>query len=394
MLRMVWLGRLRAALPEVLKFATNIADHGHRKLTAFKALRSIADEETLAAVRAEFLLGPGERPRRQVAEILSGLGGSAGDVAWFLSAAERAEPKRKHSVDYLASEAKAFVGRVTPDALPDLIDGMAALLSRSPVVERRYNNISIRFEWLLAPAARAVERLILERSPAAFSPVALSIIRKVSAARIYQSEGVTAERDELTGLVADWSELNWAQFWYDVEQMRAEMAPGKRLLEWWRPSNFGAAWKFTGDDFNVALDAITSRALMDDRMVALSLAFELYRTNGRPRKRLNALKKQPSTWSLRPGCTCFCTRWQTRRCSNTGPTSDGERNARTSRRSRRRPILPARASTSRPTWAAFAAISPRIPKALQISVRFTTSFTVCATGEMSRTDGRTTIGAH
>lgn len=275
----------------MLEFATNIDDCGHRKLTAFKALRSIADEETLAAVRAEFLLGPGERPRRQVAEVLSGLGGSADDVAWFLSAAERAEPRRKHSVDYLASEARAFIGRVTPDALPDLIDGMAALLSRSPVVERRYNNISVRFEWLLAPAARAVERLILERSLAAFSPVALSIIRKVSAARSYQSEGVTAERDELTGLVTGWSELNWAQFWYDVEQMRAEMAPGKPLLEWWRPSNFGAAWKFTGDDFNLALDAITSRALLDDRMVALSLAFELYRTNGRPRKQLNALKK-------------------------------------------------------------------------------------------------------
>ena len=291
LLRMVWLGRLSDALPEVLEFAQDATDQGYRRLTALKALRSIADKETLDAVMSDFLGEAGDRPRRLVAEILSGLGGDVSDVTWFLSAAERAEPRRKHTVDYLSSEAGLFVGRVDLDVLPLLVEGMAAHLSRSPVVERLYNRVSVRFEWLLGPAARAVERLILDRRPSALSPAALSIVRMVSAARIYHNDVVTSEKDQLAGLVPAWPELNRAQFWYDVERMRAELPGGQQLLEWWRPSNFGAAWRFSAADFDFALDAINARPLIDDRMVALSLAFELYRLNQRPRRWLNALKR-------------------------------------------------------------------------------------------------------
>lgn len=261
-------------------------------MTAFRALNAIAEPDEMAALRASFLEEPGELDRRLLGELISGLPVSRMEIPWLLAAIERAAPSRKHSVDELPRQISSFVERASLEALPELVDGFEGLLGRAPLIEKLYNEVSVKFEWLLASAARAVERLVEKRHPASLSASSLSIIRRISGARAYQSDQLAGTKDAFAALVPAWPELNRAQFWHDVERMRAGLQQRKeRLLDWWRPSNFGAPWRFEATDFDFAIEALTSKPFVDDRLVALSLAFHLYRTNSRPRPWLREMKK-------------------------------------------------------------------------------------------------------
>lgn len=95
----------------------------------------------------------------------------------------------------------------------------------------------------------------------------------------------------LREIVPAWFELNRVLFWHDVAEVRAEFAKeNKRLVQWWQARIMRDFWAFHPDDFDFALGEITARPLLDDKLVALSLAFSLYAENGRPKAWLKSLK--------------------------------------------------------------------------------------------------------
>lgn len=291
LLRMIWLGRLRDLAPEVIKLATNTGNLGYRRLTAIRALNAIGTPAEVEAVRQAVLTEPGDHDRRILSELISGLPGTAGDTAWLLAAIKSAAPKRKHDVDHLSHELTNYVER-SEGVDPALLAGFATLLGTAPMREDLSKQVSQRFEWVLSAASRAVNRLISERSAAVFSSAGHEVIRRVSVARSYQSEALSGEKEILEKQVPDWPELNRAQFWHDVTRFRARLAETEkgRLIDWWRPANFGVAWSFKSDDFDYVIEAIGSRPLLDDQLVALSLAFHLYVRNGRPKSWLTRIK--------------------------------------------------------------------------------------------------------
>lgn len=292
LLRMVWLGQLRDLAPEVIKLASGPADADYRRLTAFRALNTIGTEPEIDVVRQAFVAEPGELDRRLLSELISGLPGSAATVPWLLAAIGRAAPKKKHAADHLTHEVAAYVERSTVID-PSLVVGLETLLGTTPMVSNLSNQVSQRFEWLLVAASRALDRLIRQRDPAVLTPAGHRIIRRVSTARSYQSDVLSGEKETFAELVPAWPELNRAQFWHDVEQLRVHQAGkgGPRVVDWWRPANYGAAWKFGADDFDYAVEAMTSKPVLDDQLVALTLAFHLYQNNGRPRHWLTTMKR-------------------------------------------------------------------------------------------------------
>lgn len=292
LLRMVWLGQLRDLAPEVIKLASDPAVAGYRRLTAFRALNAIGTEPEIDAVRQAVLTEPGDLDRRLLSELISGLPGTPVSVTWLLAAIGRAAPKTKHAVDHLSHELAAYVGR-SPVIDPALVVGLEALLGTAPMLSTLSNQVSQRFEWVLVAASRAVDRLIRERDPIVLTPAAHSIIRRVSTARSYQSDVLSGEKETFAEIVPVWSELNRAQFWHDVKQLRVHQAAkgGPRVTDWWRPANYGAAWKFGADDFDHTVEAMMSKPVLDDQLVALTLAFHLYQNNGRPRRWLTAMKR-------------------------------------------------------------------------------------------------------
>ena len=94
------------------------------------------------------------------------------------------------------------------------------------------------------------------------------------------------ERNSLADLIPQWPELNLALFWFDVKDCRRGIRIRKNegLRNWRKVRIHGVYWKFTPMDFCSVLRQIEERSLMDDKIVSLSLAFDLYVQNCRPRK--------------------------------------------------------------------------------------------------------------
>lgn len=89
---------------------------------------------------------------------------------------------------------------------------------------------------------------------------------------------------EFGKLVSAWLEFNRAAFWYDVHALRESIRYTKherRLTYFWQAATLGAHWEFGVDDFGYAAEAIRTMNEQDDKLVALTLAFELYAKGNR-----------------------------------------------------------------------------------------------------------------
>ncbi len=294
LLRMVWLGQLTGALPEAMEVALTSTAEQYARVTAFRAIQAIGSSENQEHVRQSFLDDASELKREWFAELLKGVKPTEQTLVWLLACLEKCEPKEQYAVDYLIDGVTDFAATADIELLPQLITGLNRLLNLPPMIERRYCEVSEKFQWLMVPACKAVERLILFRHPASLEPYVLSILHKFSAARSYGgSHELTAVKTEFSELVPPWKELNRALFWFEVQRSReaVDKKRGERLTDFWRTSIFGSFWRFEKGDFEYVAEEISRQTFLDDRLVALSLAFDLYKTAERPRAWREQLKK-------------------------------------------------------------------------------------------------------
>jgi hypothetical protein len=293
LLRMVWLGQLEGALPEAMRVALEPTTEHYARIAAFRAIQAIGSMEDQEYVRLSFLNESTELKREWIAEILKGVVPTEQTVVWLLSCLEKCESKERYSYDHLEDGVIKFAGVADIELLSQLVSGLNILLSLPPVIERRYCQVSERFQWLMVPTCKAVERMILARHPSSFETDVFAILYKFPAARDYGVDSISDVKAEFSNLVPAWPELNRALFWFDVQRSREaiDKKNGERLTEFWRASIFGSFWRFEESDFEYVAGEISSQKHLDDRLVALSLAFNLYKVAKRPRAWRERLKK-------------------------------------------------------------------------------------------------------
>ncbi|MEA1648788.1 hypothetical protein UAJ10_07130 [Nitrospirillum sp. BR 11164] len=217
------------------------------------------------------------------AEFLTTLPVDDEGIAWCMSVLEVAQGRRRFDVDPLAYNLPDYIERIAIKSLPGVIASFQRLLATPPVIERSYCDISKQYVWLAGEALRCITRLIEARDEAAFSEPALWILRNARELGDHTNELFRESRKAIGLLVPAWPELNHALFWYDVAETRAHRdKKEKSTVDLWEVGLFGRDWAFGAADFPTACDEITSRPLSDDRLIALSLAFQIYRTNNRP----------------------------------------------------------------------------------------------------------------
>lgn len=292
LLRMVWQGELSEALPEAKQVALNPKAGRYARIASFRAVRAVGSEADKLQIREHFLKEGSKLDREWFAELLEELPPTKPSVNWVLACIVKLKPKDHHSIDGLPQALDTFAQSLGLDLLTELLAGLEALLSKRPVVERRFCEISNRYGWLIKSAAQAAERLIVARHPAALQTPVLSVLQKLPSAQHYHDWDLRDIRSEIPSLVPAWPELNHALFWYEVGQARRFRLKKKkeRLTDFWQVSLFGSYWQFGPHDFERILADARLRSLPDDRRVALSLAFRLYVQAQRPRKWLTALK--------------------------------------------------------------------------------------------------------
>jgi hypothetical protein len=293
LLNMVWIGQLAETLPEAMNVALKSTTEHYARIAAFRAIKAIGSKEDQEYVRQSFLNESPELKRGWIAELNNGAYPSEHTLVWLLSCLEKSKPKERYTHDNLEDVVIEFVRVIDIELLPQLVTGFNRLLNLSPVIERRYCEVSEKFQWLMVPASKAVERLILARHPASLEPDALSILNKFPAARDYGVDSLSDVKAEFSNLVPAWQELNRAMFWFEVQKSRESIdkKKGERLTDFWHASIFGSFWRFEECDFEYVAGEITLQTLMDDKLVALSLAFNLYKEANRPRAWREQLKK-------------------------------------------------------------------------------------------------------
>ncbi|MBI1194890.1 MAG: hypothetical protein GC138_03455 [Gammaproteobacteria bacterium] len=293
LLRMVWLGQLEEALPDARSNALNPTSEHYRRIAAFRAVKAVGSDPDLLNLRTQFASEAGEQNREWLSELIEGITSESDSIDWLLLCLKTVAPLEEFAVDSLSATLADFTSSCDIDMLPQLIAGLDLLLELPPLIERRFCDISKKNSWLLAAAGIAAERLITERHPAALTKNSLGILAKLSAARGYQIRGVDLDSNKLETEIPQWDVLNRALFWFQIgeKRQRLDLKKGERLTEHWQVSAFASFWQFDSDDLGKVLTDIEQLVELDDKLVALSLAFTLYRDAGRPRKIREKLKR-------------------------------------------------------------------------------------------------------
>lgn len=293
LLRMVWLGQLAGALPEAMHVALTPTAEQYTRITAFRAVKAVGTDADQERVRQSFMNEAPELEREWLAELINDVQPTEQISVWLFACLGKCNPKEPYTFDQLTDGVTKFVGRAGIELLPQLIKGLNRLLSLPPMIERRHCEVSEKFQWLMTPACKAVERLILTGHSASFESNVLAILHKFSAMRGYGNNELTEVKAEFSKLVPAWQELNRALFWFEVERSRAAVDKKReeRLTDFWQVSIFESFWRFEEGDFGYVAQEISRKTLLDDRLVALSLAFNLYTAANRPRAWRLRLKK-------------------------------------------------------------------------------------------------------
>lgn len=292
LLRMVWIGQLAGALPEAMNVALTPTAEEYARIAAIRAINAIGSDEDIELVRQNFLAEASELKRDWLAELVECAKPTKQTSTWLIECLKKSEPKEHYCVDSLMRAVTGFVETADIELLPELVTGLNRLLGIPPVIERRYCEVSEKLQWLMVPVCKAVERLIGNCHPASLGPDVLSVLRNIHIVDSYESYGLNDVKAEFSKLVPVWKELNRALFWFGIQKSRVTIGKkrGERLTNFWQGSIYGSFWRFEESDFQYVAEEISRQKLLDNRLVALSLAWNLYMSADQPHVWLEQMK--------------------------------------------------------------------------------------------------------
>ena len=285
--RLVWQGAMSGCVPRLIPVATDPARGIYVRIAATLAIATCGNEEQRSRTWNVLLAADEEIPREVLAELIKGAPAGATMIPKLLDSIDKLPPHEPFKMTSLTSAVHGIVdGLPLPgdaQTLAVLIEGLDSLLHRPPAIQPESCDVSEEFSWLLKPATHAVERLIEARIDFAFDEYVMAILRSAPSARQWHDRGIGDRKDRLWELVPSWPELNDALFWRTAEAKRTALAlKGNVLNDDWPlqwPEHY---WTFGSDDFPRVLEWVRARALDDDRLLALSLAFRIYDQSEQP----------------------------------------------------------------------------------------------------------------
>jgi hypothetical protein len=288
LLRMVWFGKIDGLLPEAMHVALMPNAEKYARLSAFRAVQAIGSENAQKLVRQSFLAEAEQLNREYLTELLKEVKPTEETWDWLFACIKRSEQKKTYEYsDHLPEAITQFVDAADNELLQKIITGLNELLDMSPLIDLGNCEVSKSFLWLIGSAGKAVERLISFHKIELLGTDTFSVLYKYSAIRDsgFGSENLSEIKLELSKYVPLWPELNRLLFWFEVQKTRKIEYDNseKKLTDYRAVGSLNALWNFEISDFDYALEAIACATLQDDKLVALSLAFDLYKKANRPR---------------------------------------------------------------------------------------------------------------
>lgn len=188
LMRMVWQGRLAEALPEVMSVARSPASGPFARIAAFRALAELGSPNDMESIRETFSNKGGELNRKCMAELVTHIPNpDAQSLAWILKCIPRLAEYGRYEGTGLSEQLAEFFERADIAVVVRAIVPLQVLLTKKPVIERDYCEVSKRYQWLQHCAGVVVRRLINARNPAALMRGTLSVLH-VLPCNVYYSE--------------------------------------------------------------------------------------------------------------------------------------------------------------------------------------------------------------
>lgn len=295
--RLVWQGCMTECVPVLSGIAIDSGRGIYARIAATRAVMTCGKKTQINHLLNELIRLPDIIPRKLLAEVLGNASPDTTSANFLLASLEKVEDYKQYETSGLKQALHVFIDRFPNDAaalkpLKKIIIGLNGFLERKPYIERGECHVSKEFVWLLGAATHAVERLVSMRSEAALSLDALAIMLKVPAVRFWRSEDFDEYKNILHEIVPAWKELNDALFWKSIDEARGriETKESERLIDDYSVQWLGHFWKFGLDRFDDVLSFITMHDFLDDKLVAVSLAFRLYNLADKPEGLLHKLK--------------------------------------------------------------------------------------------------------
>lgn len=293
LLNIVWQGPIPECAESALSFALDTTMDSHTRLCGIWAVRAAGNQAQKRRLAEAILTNISDWEKQEIGAAIRALFPDALTLDELLTILETVEPPCQYSVNTLDRAMQEVVGACCDGAQQEfLLAGLVRLLEREPYIERPFCEFSQRYAWLLGYAAQLAERIIRKADVQAprFTDAVLRTIELDAQAQCYSSVYHRLDHS-LQDLIGRLPTLRHTLFWRSAERRRTELATeGTRLTEWWqvRPgSPFGLdalVRQFSMADFEVFLRDVRQRPEIDDRLVALTAAFALWRQGGRGRQ--------------------------------------------------------------------------------------------------------------
>ncbi|MBN1546332.1 MAG: hypothetical protein JW902_06710 [Syntrophaceae bacterium] len=293
LLRIAWQGKLSGCSAKALTYALDKSIDIYSRLYGIRVVKNAGTPEQKHELINALVADLDLKDEHIIGELIDAFSDDDLDIPDILTLLGRLKRSERHSHYYADSALEGFSrNKCTTDRLIQWLQGLLSLLKVEPFCERRFFEVSQSYGWLLPYAIIVAERLVEARDDRVFNESVLEIISLAQVERDFRLYYNNVEH-KLDSLVKEWPDLNQALFWYDVAKNRRylDKRSENRLTDYWRMTLWQHFWKFKEDDFDSIVD-IKTKEFLDDRLIALSLAFQLYRESS-PQKRvlLNKLKK-------------------------------------------------------------------------------------------------------
>ncbi|WP_047608953.1 NACHT domain-containing protein [Rahnella aquatilis] len=295
--RLAWQGDMTACVPTLSDIAVDSARGIYARIASARAVMTCGMRSQKDHLWDQLNTLPDTLPRRLLAEVLENADSNILSVERLLMSIDKLEAYKRYETTGLSQALHGFIERfpndgTTPGLLLALVSGLNSYLDREPYIERGECHASKEFIWLLGPVTHAVERLVSTQSETALSSDILAVMLMVPAARFWRSGDFEEYKSLLHVMVPNWKELNDALFWQSIEEVRErrDTRKSERVIDDFSVQWIGHFWKFGTDRFDDVLDFVATRDFLDDKLVAVSLAYRLYKLADEPEGWLNKLK--------------------------------------------------------------------------------------------------------
>jgi len=291
LLGLVWHARLPSCRDIAAKIAGDPKANKYSRVAAIRALSAVGTDQQIASLIESFAREIPVASRRVISELIDSFAPVHLEIKTLIELLSKIPDPQEHGYSGIEQRLLELVARLDENHLLGLLGGLRHLFNNPPFVERRQLELSQKYSWLLNFAVKAAERLVSLKSQFALNEDCLAIISFSSLAGNWLNNSRT--ETELRELVPTWTELNRALFWYDVADARRllDKKKGEALTDWWQVRIFRDYWRFEDPDFEYVATQIVEQPMFDDKMIALTLAFQIYKENGRIRRRREQLQE-------------------------------------------------------------------------------------------------------